>query len=78
MRSASTLSNSVLMMAISKAIITPLKDIKVSSQQIPAFGRLPNTSLQKKPLMIYHSAFERSASASTIEDHLSSVGVVSP
>ena len=78
MRSASTLSNSVLMMATSKAILTPLKDIKVSSYQIPAFGRLPNTSLQKKPLMIYHSAFEKSASASTIEDHLSSVGVVSP
>ena len=78
MRSASTLSNSVLMMATSKAILTPLKDIKVSSYQIPAFERLPNTSLQKKPLMIYHSAFETSASASTIEDHLSSVGVVSP
>ena len=78
MRSASTLSNSVLIMATSKAILTPLKDIKVSSYQIPTFGRLPNTSIQKKPLMIYHSAFEKSASASTIEDHLTSVGVVSP
>ena len=74
----SPLSNFILMMATSKAILTPLKDIRVSSYQIPAFGRIPNTSIQKKPLMIYHSAFEKSASASTIEDHLSSVGVVSP
>ena len=78
MRSPSTLFNPVLMMATSKATLTPLKDIKVSSYQIPAFGRLPNTAIQKKPLMIYHSAFDKSASASTIEDHLSSVGVVSP
>ena len=78
MCSASTLSDSVLIMATSKAILTPLKDVKVSCYQIPTFGRLPNTSIQKKPLMIYHSAFEKSASASTIEDHLTSVGVVSP
>ena len=66
------------MMATSKAILTPLKDIRVSSYQIPAFGRIPNTSIQRKPLIIYQSTFKQSASASTIEDHLSSVGVVIP
>lgn len=65
-------------MATTKAPLTPLKSLRVSSHQIPAFGRIPNTSIQNKPLMIYHSAFQTSASASTMEDHLSSVGVVTP
>jgi len=58
--------------------LTPLNEITVSSFQIPEFGRLPNTSIQKKPLLIYHRAFPQNASASSIEAHLSNIGVVSP
>ena len=46
--------------------------------QIPAHGLTPNTSIQNKPLFIYKSAFASSVSASDIEGHLSSIGVVSP
>ena len=66
------------MMAASKAPLIALKDLRVSSHQIPAFGLIPNTSIQKKPLLIYHSAFHSSVSASSIESHLSTVGVVDP
>ncbi|KAL8920208.1 MAG: hypothetical protein Q9208_006373 [Pyrenodesmia sp. 3 TL-2023] len=65
-------------MAASKAPLTPLKDLRVSSHQIPALDRMPNTSIQQKPLLIYHSAFHPLASASAIECHLSTVGVVEP
>jgi len=65
-------------MTASKIPLTPLKDLRVSSHQIPEFGRLPNTSIQKKPFLIYHSAFDQSASASSIEVHLSTIGVVTP
>lgn len=60
-----------------KIQLTSCKDLRVSSYQVPAFDRLPNTSLQQKPLLIYHAAFNK-ASASTIGNHLSTVGVVSP
>lgn len=59
------------------AALTPLNALKVSQHHIPAFQRIPNTSIQNKPLMIYHSAFPH-AGASQIESHLSKVGVVSP
>lgn len=59
------------------AKLTPLSSLKVSRHQIPAWKGIPNTSIQKQPLMIYHSAFP-SASASQIESHLSSVNVVTP
>lgn len=65
-------------MATSKAPLTPLKDLRVSSHQIPALDRIPNTSIQKKPLLIYHSAFHPETSASIIESHLKIVGVVDP
>lgn len=58
-------------------ILTPLKDLHVMKKCIPAHGLIPNTSVQNKPLMFYKSAFN-SASASQIESHLSSIGVVSP
>jgi len=54
-----------------------LKSLRVSRHHIPAYKGLPNTSIQGKPLLIYHSAFPN-ASASEIESHLDSVGVVSP
>lgn len=65
------------------AKLTPLKDLKVLSHQIPAHGLTPNTSLQHKPLLIYKSAFPPSSSsspatASSLESHLASVGVVKP
>lgn len=59
------------------SIITPLNALRISSHQIPAYKGIPNTSIQNKPLLIYHSAFQN-ASASTIEDHLESVGEVRP
>lgn len=65
-------------MSASKAPITPLKDLRISSFQIPAFDRLPNTSIQQKPLLIYHSAFHPGTPASVIEGHLSTVGVITP
>lgn len=65
-------------MATSKAPIAPLKDLRVSSYQLPAVNHIPNTSIQGKPLMIYHSAFHSNISASDIESHLSAVGVVEP
>ncbi|KAL8975502.1 MAG: hypothetical protein Q9197_000240 [Variospora fuerteventurae] len=65
-------------MATSKAPITSFKNLRVSSHQIPALDRTPNTSIQKKPLLIYHSAFYPGTSTSTMESHLSTVGVVDP
>jgi uncharacterized protein YjlB len=56
----------------------PLKDLKVLKHQIPAHGLTPNTSIQGKPLLIYKSAFPHNVTASEIERHLSSVGVVKP
>ena len=61
----------------SKCLLTPLQSLRVSQHQIPAYKALPNTSIQRKPLLIYHSAFQN-PSASQIESHLNSVGIVSP
>ncbi|KAI9711653.1 MAG: hypothetical protein M1812_007086 [Candelaria pacifica] len=58
--------------------LTPLKNLRISKHQIPAYGLIPNTSIQNKPLLIYHSAFPNSTSASAIESHLSQIGVVTP
>ncbi|EXJ95134.1 hypothetical protein A1O1_00253 [Capronia coronata CBS 617.96] len=57
--------------------ITPVNALRVSKHQIPAYKGIPNTSIQGKPLMIYHSVFP-DPTASAIESHLKSVGVVSP
>lgn len=59
-------------------MLTPLSDLRVSKHLIPAHGMTPNTSIQNKPLMIYHAAFGNKTSASAIESHLKSVGVVDP
>ncbi|CEN62626.1 Putative Cupin domain protein [Aspergillus calidoustus] len=56
--------------------IKPHSDIKVTCRQIPEWERIPNTSLQSKPLMIYHQAFD--ASADELCEHLEKVGEVSP
>ena len=65
-------------MAASKATLTHLKDLQISSHQLPAFDGFPNTSIQRKPLLIYHKAFHPGASASAIKSHLSAVGIVEP
>ena len=61
---------------MTKTSIKPLKDLHVESHQIPSFGRLPNTSIQQKPLLIYRSAFHPGTSASAMESHLNTVGAV--
>ncbi|KAI4133757.1 MAG: hypothetical protein LQ347_002084 [Umbilicaria vellea] len=65
-------------MAGSNPYLTPLAELRVSSHQIPAFNRVPNTSVLQKPLLIYHSAFPLNVSATAVEAHLSSVNVVTP
>ncbi|KIW73646.1 hypothetical protein PV04_01745 [Phialophora macrospora] len=57
--------------------VSPVTALRVSRYQIPAYQRIPNTSIQHKPLMIYHGAFSN-ATPSSVESHLRSVGVVSP
>lgn len=57
--------------------LTPLGALRVTKHQIPAWKSIPNTSLQGKPLLIYHEAF-KNPSASKVESHLTSVGVVDP
>jgi uncharacterized protein YjlB len=55
-----------------------LSKLKVASYQIPAHSLIPNTSIQQRPLLIYHSCFPSTSSPSTIEAHLKSTGVVVP
>ena len=45
---------------------------------IPAYNLVPNTSIQHRPLLIYHAAFPSPTNASAIEFHLQSIGVVDP
>lgn len=61
-----------------QASVTPLCNLRVSSHLIPALGRIPNTALQHKPLLIYHSAFHPGPSAVTMERYLSTTGIVDP
>lgn len=65
-------------MAAASALVTPLRELRFSAHQIPAFDKLPNTSIQRRPLLIYHAAFAPNVSASTIESHLTTAGVVVP
>lgn len=57
--------------------LTPLKSLTIHRHQIPAHNLTPNTSISNRPLLIYRSCF-LSPSPSSIESHLSSVGVVAP
>ena len=58
--------------------VTPLSSLRVSRHYIPRFDLTPNTSIQNHPLLIYHACFPQSTSASAIESHLQSLGVVVP
>lgn len=51
-------------------------EIRVTSRQIQAWERLPNTSIQSKPLMIYHDAFK--ATESGVTKQFERVGEVVP
>ncbi|KAG6334705.1 hypothetical protein ID866_4384 [Astraeus odoratus] len=62
---------------MSSLSLTPLASLRVSQYQIPKFNFFPNTSIQHRPLLIYHGCF-RNPSASAIESHLQSTGVVEP
>ncbi|KAA8651816.1 cupin domain-containing protein [Aspergillus tanneri] len=51
-------------------------DVRTTSRQIPKWGHIPNTSIQSKPLMIYHKAFD--ASPDDLAAHFEEVGEVIP
>lgn len=61
----------------SRASPASLSALRVSKHLISSHGHLPNSSILNKPLLIYHSVFAN-PSASAIESHLISVGVVTP
>ncbi|KAK7518104.1 cupin domain-containing protein [Phyllosticta citriasiana] len=63
---------------VPKITPTPLSTLRVSKHQIPGWCKIPNTSIQHKPLLVYHSAYPATASASAIEACLSAVGAVVP
>lgn len=63
---------------MSRLTLTPLSSLSVSRHLIPSHGLLPNTSIQKHPLLIYHSCLPSIASPTNIEGHLNAVGVVKP
>lgn len=54
----------------------PPSVLQVACRQIPSWGRIPNTSIQSKPLMIYHGAFN--ATAAELTQRLEAVGEVMP
>ena len=58
-------------------LLTPLSALRVSRHHIPSYKGLPNSSIQNKPLSIYHSTFQN-ATVSRIESHLASTAVVEP
>ncbi|KAI9842863.1 MAG: hypothetical protein M1837_006884 [Sclerophora amabilis] len=58
--------------------LTPLEKLRVSRILIARHDLIPNTSIQRRPLFIYHSAFSSATTASSIEAHLTATGVVTP
>lgn len=50
-------------MPSSKVMLVPLPSLGVSKHFIPAHDRLPNSSIQNKPLLIYHTALSRAHAA---------------
>ncbi|RDW76692.1 cupin domain-containing protein [Aspergillus mulundensis] len=57
-------------------MIKPPSEIQITSRQIRQWERIPNTSIQSKPLMVYHQAFD--ASSDELSKHLEKIGEVSP
>ncbi|CAM6129040.1 unnamed protein product [Calypogeia fissa] len=64
--------------AENRIVTIPLENLHVSRHIIPRHARYPNCSVQQKPLIIYHGAFQPSAKASQIEAHLRRIGVMEP
>lgn len=60
----------------SNATVASLDSLCVSKHFIAAHNRLPNSTVVKKPLLVYRSVFDGDAAA--VESHLKSVGVVVP
>jgi len=61
-----------------KASLTPLESLRVSKYQIPRHGLIPNTSIQHKPLLIYHNAFvPDNLTPDAVDAHLVSIGIFS-
>ncbi|UNI24084.1 hypothetical protein JDV02_009860 [Purpureocillium takamizusanense] len=58
------------------AKLTPLSSLRVSRHLIPAWDMIPNTSIQNRPLLIYHGVFPAATPPSAVEAHLARVGVV--
>ncbi|RAL07189.1 cupin domain-containing protein [Aspergillus homomorphus CBS 101889] len=54
----------------------PPTDVQVTCRRISRWQGFPNTSIQSKPLIIYHKAFD--ASASDLAAHFEDVGEVTP
>lgn len=54
----------------------PPSDIQVTCRQIPSWQGVPNTSIQSKPLMIYHGAFD--ATPAQLSRRLEETGEVTP
>lgn len=52
--------------------------VHISRHHIPRHNLIPNTSIQHKPLLIYHQAFPADAEADAIEEYLRQRGVVEP
>ncbi|KAI0071310.1 hypothetical protein K474DRAFT_1669137 [Panus rudis PR-1116 ss-1] len=62
----------------SSSLLTPLSSLRISTHYIPRHRLLPNTSIVNKPLLIYHSVFQPTASPSQIEQHITSIGEFIP
>ncbi|KAI0645296.1 RmlC-like cupin domain-containing protein [Trametes meyenii] len=59
--------------------LTPLAALQVERHQIPAHGLIPNTSIQRLPLIIYRGVFPApTPAAEQIESHIVAVGVCEP
>jgi uncharacterized protein YjlB len=66
--------------------LRPVSEIRITQYLIPAWDGIPNTSIQNKPLLIYHGVWNRSPSscgstsipATELASHLESVGAVVP
>src|SRR6266480_6475903 len=66
------------MSSTANSIIEPLASLRVSRYFIPRHDRIPDCSIQHKPLLIYHRIFQPSASATQIEAYLQGIRVGEP
>ncbi|KAL2865333.1 cupin domain-containing protein [Aspergillus lucknowensis] len=57
-------------------LLRPRSETQITSRQLPRWERIPNTSIQSKPLMVYHQAFH--GTPDELSEHLENVGEVSP